>query len=364
MIKETKNLFLGKKTVIAAVVMAFTLTACIGEKDKQETKPQQSAGLPVKVFTLVNEKTYTKKAYPTLIKPYEQVDVTARVRGVLVKKFFNEGDIVKKGTKLYTIEQDVYLANLNQAKANYNKSNKDYERAKTLLKTKSISQQKFDDYNFLYEDAKAKLQQTQIEFNYTQVNSPIDGIVGIKKHDIGDLVGTSASNALLVTVTNTHPIHAEFSLPKDDMNKYLTQIRNNEIKISLDVSGKIYENGVIDFIAPTVDSNTDTLQIRAKFDNQNGEIIAGNFAKIEISNLYLGEVFVVPENAVLKTANSTIVFLADENNIAKPRPVVAGDLVANGMVIQSGVKANERIITSNIAKIRPDTKIQIVNEEE
>ncbi|MFW2441605.1 efflux RND transporter periplasmic adaptor subunit, partial [Aliarcobacter butzleri] len=103
--------------------------------------------------------------------------------------------------------------------------------------------------------------------------------------------------------------------------------------------------------------------LRAKFENANNELIVGNFTKIEISNLSLGDVFVVPENAVLKTAQATIVFVVDENNIAKPRPVVTGDLVKEGMVIKSGLKPNEQIVTSNFAKLKPDTKVQIVNKE-
>ena len=285
------------------------------------------------------------------------------VKTELKEKHFKEGDFVKKGTLLYKIEPDTYLANLNMKKAEYTKAKKDYERAKSLIATKSISPQSFDDYTYQYESSKAALDEAQINLNYTTVTAPIDGIVGIKQHDIGDLVGSSSNNSLLVTITNTNPIHAEFSLPKDDMNKYLSQIKEKSAKIKLITDGKTYENREIDYIAPVIDTNTDTLLLRAKFENANSELIVGNFTKIEISNLSLGDVFVVPENAVLKTAQATIVFVVDENNIAKPRPVVTGDLVKEGMVIKSGLKPNEQIVTSNFAKLRPDTKVQIVNKE-
>ena len=147
------------------------------------------------------------------------------------------------------------------------------------------------------------------------------------------------------------------------MNEFLSQIKSKNVKIKLIADNKTYENGEIDFIAPTIDTNTDTLLLRAKFENPNNELIVGNFTKIEISNLSLGDVFVVPENAVLKTAQANIVFVVDENNIAKPRPVVTGNLVKDGIVIKSGLKPNEQIVTSNFAKLRPDTKVQIVNKE-
>ena len=320
-------------------------------------------GLPVQTFKIVKENNTTSKTYPTILKAYEQVDVMARVSGTLKEKYFKEGDFVKKGALLYKIEPDLYQANLNMKKANFTKAKKDYIRAKSLVASKSISLQSFDDFTYQYESSKAALDEAQINLNYTRVTAPINGIIGIKNHDIGDLVGTNANNSQLVTITNTNPIHAEFSLPKDDMNNFLSQIKNKKAKISLIANGKTYENGKLDFIAPVIDTNTDTLLLRAKFDNPNNELIVGNFTKIEVSNLSLGDVFIVPENAVLKTAQATIVFVIDENNVAKVRPVVTGDLVQTGMVIKNGLKANEQIVISNLAKLRPDTKVQIVNKE-
>lgn len=323
----------------------------------------ETPALPVQTFKIEKQNNFTSRTYPTILKAYEQVDVIARVQGVLKEKLFNEGEFVKKGTILYKIEPDTYLANLNIKKANFVKAKKDYERAKSLIASKSISAQVYDDYLFQYNSSKAALDEAQINLNYTKVTAPIDGIIGIKNHDIGDLVGTNEDNSLLLTITNTDPIHAEFSLPKDDMNNFLSQIKSKNIKISLIANGTTYENGQIDYIAPTIDTNTDTLLLRAKFDNPNHELIAGNFTKIVISNLSLGDVFIVPENAVMKTAQASIVMVIDENNIAKPRPVETGDLVENGIVVKSGLKIDEQIAISNLAKLRPETKVQIVNKE-
>ena len=318
--------------------------------------------LPVQVFKAEKKEITTSKTYPTILKSVEQVDIIARVSGTLQEKNYTEGAFVKKGSLLYKIEPDTYLANLNSKKANYTKAKKDFDRAKSLISTKSISPQQFDDYTYQYESSKAALDEAQIQYNYTKVTSPIDGIAGIKKQDIGDLVGTNSANSTLVTITNTNPIHAEFSLPKDDMNKYLTQIRENRAKITLVVGDKLFL-GTIDFVSPTIDTNTDTLLLRAKIDNPNGDLIVGNFAQIEISNLDLGDIFVVPENAILKTAQATVVIVVGEGNIATPRPVVVGDLIKEGVIVKGGLKGGEQIITTNIAKIRPNTKVQIVTKE-
>ena len=336
-----------KKSIMSLLVASLTIT---------NLNANEAPALPVQVFKAEKKDITTSKTYPTILKAVEQVDIIARVSGTLKEKNYTEGQFVKKGTLLYKIEPDTYLANLNSKKANFIKAKKDFDRAKSLIASKSISPQQFDDYTYQYESSKAALDEAQIQYNYTNVTSPIDGIAGIKKQDIGDLVGTTAANSTLVTITNTNPIHAEFSLPKEDMNKYISQIRENKAKITLDVGNKLF-NGTIDFVAPVIDTNTDTLLVRAKIE------IVGNFAQIEISNLDLGDIFVVPENAILKTAQATVVIVVGEDNIAKPTPVVVGDLIKEGVVVKSGLKGGEKIIVSNIAKIRPNTKVQIVDKE-
>ena len=97
--------------------------------------------------------------------------------------------------------------------------------------------------------------------NYTKIYAPIDGIIGIKKFDIGNLVGSNDENSSLITITNTNPVYAEFALTKDDASRYISQIKNKNAKINLITSTKTYENGNVDFISPKIDSNTDTLLV-------------------------------------------------------------------------------------------------------
>lgn len=359
-----------KKSIVAMAFIFLGLNT-LNAEDKPQLPP-----LPVETFKIANKIATTIKTYPSMIKTFEEVNVMARVKGILVEKYFNEGDFVKKGTLLYKIEQDTYLANLNVAKANvktaqanYKKAQKDFERSNSLIQTKSISVQQADEYNYQYENAtalldsaKAALQNAQIQFDYTKVYAPIDGVVGLKKKDIGNLVGSNDSDSLLVTITNTNPVYAEFALSKDDVTRYLSQIKDKNAKLNLVTSNKTYENGTVDFISPKIDSNTDTLLLRAKFKNENNEILIGEFAKIEVSNLDLGKVYVIPENAILKTSQGSFVYVVTDS-IAKLRPVTTGILVKEGITIESGLNENDQIVISNMAKLRPDTKIQILNKE-
>jgi len=348
-----------KKSLVAISFLFLGFNGLIANETKTAS---EAPALPVQTFTITKQDNTTNKTYPTILKAYEQVNVMARVQGTLIEKHFKEGDFVKKGTLLYKIEPDTYLANLNMAKSEFTKAQKNYERAKSLIASKSISSQSYDDYIYQYESAKAALQQAQIQYDYTKVYAPIDGIVGMKKSDIGDLVGSDNTNTLLVTITNTNPIYVEFSLPKEDVSTYLSQIRNKTAKINLLINNKTYENGVVDFISPKIDANTDTLLLRAKFENKNSDILVGDFGKVELANLDLGNVQVIPENAILKTSQGNFVYVID-NSVAKLKPVETGILVKNGIVIKSGLNENDQVVTTNIMKLKPDTKVQIVPKE-
>ena len=373
-----------KKVLFGAIIVAVLGGLGYGVYTVKTKKPEDKmAGmkkemppLPVNVLVIKEGVATTTKSYPTLIKPSEEVSVIARVKGVLQKKYFSEGSYVKKGSLLYTIEQDVYETNLNiaqsqneKAKVNLKKAKKDFERGKALLATKSISEQNYDNLEYLYENALVELQSSQsnlknlqIQYNYTKLYAPISGITGMKKYDVGELVGSNDENSNLLTITNTDTIFAEFSLPKEDIEAYIHQIKNSSIAINLISGEHTFSNGKIDFIAPKIDSSTDTILLRASFKNPNHQIIAGEFAKIELANINLGKVNIIPENSILKNPKGTFVAVV-ENGIATMRPVELGMLIQEGIVIKSGLKNGDQVIVSNIAKVRPDAKVMVVPNE-
>ena len=366
-----------KKVLISAAVIVLSLSGCFEEQKEEKTQKQsQQRALPVKVFEVTNKPSTLSKTYSAVVKPYEAVDVLARVSGYLEKKHFQEGSFVKKGELLYTIEQRVYKADLQKAQANvqkaqarFKKAQKDFTRAESLIETKSISSQQFDNYEFEYADAKGALQaakaeliQAQTNFEYTTVKAPISGVVGMKNFEIGDLVGSSSANMNLVNITATNPVYVEFSLSKEDVSRYIQQIKNKKVQVSLTAQNKTYEDGVIDYIGATLNPQTDTLMLRAKFENPQNTLIAGQFVKININNIVLENVSIIPENALLKTAKGNFVYVV-KDGVAKMAPVVVGELTQSGVVIEKGLKQADKVVVSNIAKLRPDTNVQILNKE-
>ncbi|MDQ1326270.1 MAG: Efflux transporter periplasmic adaptor subunit [Campylobacterota bacterium] len=359
--------------ILSALILG--LGGCSDSKTGSTNQPPQAQNmppLPVAVHVVKFKDAAIEKTYPAIINAYEKVDIVARVSGILEKKHFTEGAFVKKNDLLYTIEQDIYRAKLDTAQAvlekarsTLQKATKDWERAKTLKKTNSISPKEIDFYMSEYTNAKAELssakanlKQAQIEFDYTTIKAPISGIAGIKNQDIGDYIDANEQSSLLTTITNTNPLHIEFSIPKNDVHQYLSQIKKpgTAIKLLDNKNNESKENGTIDFISPEIDQNTNSLLIRAKINNDDARFLAGDFVKISIQGLIAPNAAVIPEEAILQTPNGAMVYVA-ENGAAKMRPIKTDILTKEGMVVKSGLKEGDKIITNNIPKIRPDAKV-------
>jgi membrane fusion protein (multidrug efflux system) len=327
--------------------------------------------LPVKAYSVKFESAPLVKSYSALLKPFNEVEIVARVSGVLLSENFKEGAYVKKGDILYEIQKEEYATSLNEAKAsllkaeaNFNKAQKDWERNEYLFKNSAISAQQRDELFYIYEDAKAEVKKAnaavenaKIKFDYTTIKAPISGTIGMSSSDVGSYIDATEPSAKLVTITALEPIYVEFSLPSSDVTKYISQIKNSK-KVNLNVGAKIY-NGEIDFIAPKIDAQTDTLQLRAKFENQNRELIVGSYAEIKIDGLSYEHVAQIPQEALVKTQDATIVFVI-KDSIASMRPVKSVHVQDGIAYIEEGLLEGEKIVVSNIAKLRPNTKVTIV----
>lgn len=193
-----------RNVVILTVALSLFLVGCNDDKKSTAVAPKaaQKPPLAVKVYTVKFEKAPLINSYSTLLKPFNEVDIFARVSGVLMSEKFKEGAYVKKGDTLYEIQKNEYEAALNEAKAsllkaeaNFNKALKDWERNEYLFKNNAISAVMRDNLFYTYEDAKAEvtkakavLQNAQIKFNYTTIKAPISGTIGMSNSDVGSYI--------------------------------------------------------------------------------------------------------------------------------------------------------------------------------
>ncbi len=362
-----------KNFTVLAVVLSLFLVGCSDEKKSAPVAPNTAAmpPLPVEAYSVKFDRAPLIKSYSALLKPFNEVEIVARVSGVLLSENFKEGSYVKKGDTLYEIQKDEYRASLNEAKAallkaeaNFNKAHKDWERNDYLFKNSAISATQRDELLYGYEDAKAEVtkakavvQNAQIKFDYTTIKAPISGTIGMSSSDVGAYIDAGEQSSKLVTITALEPVYAEFSLPSGDVTKYLSQIKNGT-KVILSVGTKNY-NGDIDFISPKIDAQTDTLKLRAKFKNSDKELVVGAYAQIKIDGLEYERVAQIPQVALVKTQDATIVYVIKDGAISM-RPIKSAQVQDGIAYVEEGLDDGENIVISNIAKLRPSSKVTIV----
>jgi membrane fusion protein (multidrug efflux system) len=364
-----------KFSIIVATALLFF--GC-GDDKKAQSQPQQQASqmppLGVKVHKVTMGKENFAKNYSAILKPYMEVDVMARINGYLLTQKFSEGAFVKKGDVLYELQKDEFLAALNEAKAslqksqaNHNKALRDWQRAEMLFKSSAISTQQKDDAFYAYEstkasveEAKAQLQTAELNYGYTTIKAPISGIIGLSANDEGAYINSDSANAKLSTITSVDPIYAEFSIPNSDIVKHFSQVKNVST-ITLKIGEKRY-SGKIDYIASKVDAQTDTLLMRAKFENRDKELFAGSYVEVDLDGFSYESVAKIPQNAIIKTPDATMVYVV-ENDTAVMKPVKIASMADGVAIVESGLEESQNIIISNIAKLRANSKIKIEDGE-
>lgn len=358
------NMNLSKALLIGSVIFMQSLIA-------QESKPAAAAQMPapkVDVYIVGEAKDLpVTLTYPARITSVLNITTTARITGILEKKHYTEGTFVHKGDPLYSIESSIYQASVDSAKANFEletakmeKAKKEWQRAQGLYSDKAISEQDRDTAYFAYETAKAsvnvakaQLHSALINLQYTEVNATISGMTGLKEIDVGDLVKEGTP---LVTITQTNPIYAEFSIPDINIKKY--DFKNKELKASLTINDKEYAKlGHVDFMDSHINASTGTLKARAVFENPSAELVAGEFATINIIGLVSKNVISVPQKAVLQNPLGTVVFVVVEGKVTV-KPVKIMESEGQNFIVE-GVKPKDVVIVNNFFRIKPGAAVLI-----
>ena len=177
----------------------------------------------------------------------------------------------------------------------------------------------------------------------------------MSKSDEGSYI--ASTNSILTTITALDPVYAEFSIPSSDITAYMSQIKVGAT-ISLRAGGKEH-SGVVDYIAPKLDAQTDTLLVRAKLTNTQRELVIGSFVEVVLSGFSYTNVAKIPQNTLIKSPDAILVYVIKDGAVSM-RPVEVAH-IDNGMaVIKSGLSEGEQIVTSNIAKLRPNSKVSVV----
>ena len=301
-----------------------------------------------------------------------EVQVRARVNGILERQMYNEGDAVKAGAPLFRIERAPFEIELAQARgvlAQETSRNalarQELERLKGLADRRAISQKEADQAEAaaqqsvaLVQIAEARVRQAELNLSYTAVDAPIGGITGRAMQSIGSLVAPNNESAMLTTLTRADPLWVRFALSEAEF----ARLRANEkyqVQVKLETAdGTVYPvEGKINFSGSTVDPATGTVQMRAEVANPKLQLLPGQYLKVRVVAGTQAAI-VVPQTAVAQNQAGRFVWLVIGGKAAQ-RQIRAGDWLGGDWVVLEGLKPGDTVILDNLGRLRPGAPVQV-----
>lgn len=308
------------------------------------------------------------------------VDVRARVGGILLKRTFIEGRPVKQGQVLFEIDPEPYKAALDLAQgelarqhAILNKAKADKDRIAPLFKENAVSKKDNDDAISAFAAAQASVQTAQakvktatLNLSYTKVTAPISGISSKEAQSEGSLISSSAPQPL-TTISQMSPLYANFSVAEQDHQAFEpARAQNPSSRLSTQImlaDGTVYPlKGQVNFQDKRIDPATGTINMRAQFDNPKGDLLPGQFVRVVVDNGVRQQAITIPERAIVQLQAEKRVLLLNDKNIVESRKVTLGKNIGHEVIVESGLKAGERIIVDGLVKARPGQPVRIKKE--
>jgi membrane fusion protein (multidrug efflux system) len=366
---------IARGACVIAALAAVLLTACGKDPAASDAKGAKGAANPPPIPVTVER--VEPRRVPIALEAVGQaegsreVEVRARVTGILEKRLYDEGAAVASGAVLFLIDRAPYEIAVAQAKAavaqeraRQEQALRESERLKTLIQSRAISQREYDEAvstlrqsTAAIEGAQAKLAEAQLNLSYTSVRAPIGGITGRAVRSEGSLVTANTDASLLTTLTQVNPIWVRFSLAEGDFERIRGAQKSARVKL-LNPDGSVAaENGRLNFAGSTVDPKLGTVQLRAEFANPSLKWLPGQFVKVEI---LAGEqsAFLVPQAAVVQTEQARMVWIAQADGTAVMRPIQTANWTGSEWVVTSGLQSGDAVIVDNLMKLRPGAAVQ------
>jgi len=313
-------------------------------------------------------------AYGGRATAYRQVEVRARVGGILEKRNYVEGTRVRAGDVLFQIDRAPYeaavaraAAQVQQQVAQKEKAERDVRRANTLLTTQAGTVQSRDDalsavaiLTAQLAAAQADLRTQALNLSYTTVTAPLSGVTSLEAVPEGSLVGTASDNSLLTRITQTDPIYVAFSFSSDD----LMQVRElagpgARLSATVDAGGAALA-GVVDFTDSSIDQATGTVRGRALFANADARLAPGQFVRVLLGGVTLRGAVTLPKLAVSQDATGTFAYVV-ENRRARRVEVALGSSVGDDWVV-TGLRPGDVVIRDGIVHVREGGEVRVVQE--
>jgi membrane fusion protein (multidrug efflux system) len=363
-------------TKIVVAIAVFVLAACGPGDARQDAKKSDAKGDGALVVAAIK---VAPRAVPIdfdavgRTEGSREIQVRARVAGILEAQLFTEGDFVKAGTPLFRIEREPFEIELQQVRAalaqeiaRQELAQQELARLKALADRRAISQKEADQATSIAKQivaavqmTQARLRQAELNLSYTAVNAPISGITGRALQSVGSLVTPNNESAMLTTLTRADPIWVRFALSEAEYARLrATGEKTVEVRLQTADGSGYPPAGKLNFSGSTVDAATGTVQMRAELPNAKMQLLPGQYVRVSVI-AGSQEAIVVPQTAVLQNETGRFVWVANTEGKAAQRPIRAGSWVGSDWIVLDGLTAGDVVIVDNLNRLRPGTLVQI-----
>ena len=347
-----------------------------------QTEPpkEQNTSLHVDALTISTSNLRLRNELPARISALKKAEVRPQVTGILQTRLFKEGDFVNADEVLYQIDPTIYQATVNSAKAQLTKAlaaesttQKSVTRYRELLKKKLASQELYDEAESAYLQAKAEvtikkaeLDYANIELSYTKIKAPISGIIGISLASEGSLL-TVGQSSYLTTIIQSDHVYVDMqqsSLSLYKLKQTFNSSTNDQAYIpavlTLEDGTEYSEEGYLEFSEAQVNASTGSVTLRAIIPNPQYTLLPGMFVRAKISAPEARDYVVVPQSTIIRSqSGEPYVFTVNEKNISEKVFLKLGNEIGNGWIIEKGLKSGDRVIISNLNKIKNEQAVVI-----
>ncbi len=369
------------RRLIIPLLLVPLLAAC----GQSQSQPQAAAPSPpqVTIAKPTSKRIADQDEYVGRFVAVESVEVRARVPGYLEAIHFQDGQLVKAGDLLFTIDRRPFQialaqaeASLAQAKATLAFAESDLTRAQGLAIGTAITQQTFDQRMQAKRSAEASVaaqqaaeRQAALDLEFTELRAPVSGRIGDRRVSIGNLVtgGTAGNTSLLATIESIDPIRFEFTLDEASYLRYghfsedggAAPNRGLTLPVSLKLldESTFSHEGKMDFVDNAIDRSSSTIRARAVFANPDGKFTPGMFARVRMAAAPPKDELLVPDAAIGAEQVRKFVLVVDAENVARPRYVTLGPVVDGLRVITQGLGPDDNVIVNGLMRARPGAKV-------
>ena len=368
----------------APLLLAFLLApALAGCSDSQKQGAAAPPPPAVTVAVPVQRTIVDQDEYVGRFVPVDSVEVRARVSGYLEQVHFQDGQLVKQGDLLFTVDKrpfqntlDQARANLAQARSNLTYAEADLARGARLVRDKTITDQVFEQRAQAKRNAEAlvswnekAVQQAELDLEFTELKAPISGRIGDRRVTPGNLVtgGTGGNTTLLATIMSRDPIRFEFTFDEASYLRYERfstggkEVTGREgsviVALKLIDENDFPHRGYMDFVDNVIDRSSGTIRGRAVFSNTDGMFTPGMFARVRVPGSPAYAALLVPDAAIVTEQARKYLLVVGADNVATQKYVTLGQVVDGLRVIKDGLAGDDRVIINGLLQARPGSKV-------